>query len=122
MKARADAFSGRNPKIYTGISADVAGSINANFNAQGRPRWEKRKRDYSHPILDRTGATRDSAEDSAKRWYFQGEVYTIKILSTDYGVFHQYGTKKLPIRAFVIFQQSEIVKMQDRFRKAFLKA
>ena len=121
MKKRADAFSGRNPKIYEGISSDVAASINRNFNAQGRPKWQKRKGDYSHPILDLTGATRDSAETSAVRWYFQGNEYTIRILSTEYGQFHQYGCGNLPIRAFILFQTAELAKMRSRFTKAFHK-
>lgn len=121
MKARADAFSGRDPKIYTGISADSAESIKKNFNSQGRPAWKKRGGTYSHPILDKTGLTRDSAEDSVKMWYFAGHEYTMKVLSTSYAPFHQYGTSKLPVRAFVVFQRAELKKMQERFTKAFIK-
>lgn len=121
MKNRADAFSGRNPKIYTGISQDAALSIKKNFDAQGRPKWQKRKRTYSHPILDKTGTMRDNAESSVHRWYFQGQTYIMKVLSTEYGIYHQYGTSKLPIRAFVLFQPNELVKMQQRFNTAFLK-
>lgn len=121
MKARANKFSGKDPSVYNGISADAGQSINKNFNAQGRPRWRKRKGEYSHPILDKTGTMRDAAESSTNRWYFAGHEYSIKVLSTPYGIFHQYGTSKLPIRAFVLFQPAEVLKMKKRFQRAFLK-
>lgn len=121
MKYRAETFSGKNPVIYDGISQDTGESINKNFNAGGRPKWQKRKKNYAHPILDLTGTMRDKAESSTSRWAFSTSEYVLKIMSTFYAIFHQYGTKKLPERKFVLFQSTEIKKIQERFSKAFLR-
>jgi phage gpG-like protein len=121
MKARADNFSGRNPKVYIGISKDVGRSIAQNFNAQGRPKWTKRKGEYSHPILDKTGKLRDAVEASTVRWNFMGHEYTMRIMGPEYGIFHQYGCGNLVAREFVLFQASEMAIMRSRFIKAFSK-
>ena len=127
MEARAKAFKSGKP--YTETSKIMAASINKNVNTGGRPKWKKRKYDYAHPILDKSGYMRDKAEVSTRDWR-HGRVYHVnKILGPTYGLIHQYtgvptrtgSSLKNIVRKYIVFQKSEINGMQSAFRKAFLQ-
>ena len=127
MKARSKAFKGGKPYDLVGNLASK--SITTNFNSSGRPRWRARNGNYSHPILDKSGDMRDSAELSATRW-IHGSVWHIdSITGPRYGFFHQYsgirtkigGSIKKIVRKYVVFQKNEIEAMKQVFRDAFLR-
>jgi phage gpG-like protein len=121
MQERAKLFSAKNPKPYNDVSEIAAKSIEQNFDSGGRPKWPKRKYFYPWPILVKTGDMKRGALATVKTWEHGVRWHIDKIKSTFYGIFHQYGTKKLPVRKFALFQDSEIVKMRDVFRKVFLR-
>ena len=126
MQKRAKAF--RDGEPYEKISQIASESINRNFNAQGRPKWRKRKGQYSWPILDKTGRMRDQAELSAlQNWRHGGRIHTKDIGSPEYGYYHQYtgirtktGSRIEKVkRPFVVFQPDERLAMGEAFNKAF---
>jgi len=127
MKKRAEAFSGGKPYSDTGSIASR--SIAKNVNVGGRPKWQKRKGNYSHPILDKTGTMRDSAEDTATKWQHQSVWHNLHILGPKYGVYHQYtgirtkigGHIQKVVRKYVVFQKSELREIREAFSKAFHK-
>lgn len=96
------------------LSQVLGDSIDANYNAQGRPRWQVRKRFYAHPILDRTGRKRDTEEQSARNgvWRKIGKAWILEVLSPEYGLCHQYGTKNLPVRKSLQLQLDEIERIR----------
>lgn len=125
MKARTKAFRGGKP--YDEVSVIMASSINQNFNAGGRPKWQKRKGQYSHPILDLTGTMRDKAESSTSQWKHGRVLHINNIIGPQYGRVHQYtgvrtkqgNSIKNIVRKYVVFHNAEIEKMKQSFRKAF---
>ena len=125
MKKRAEAFSGGKPYQDTGGIASR--SIAKNVNVGGRPKWQKRKGNYSHPILDKTGAMRDIAEDTATKWQHQSVWHNLQILGPKYGFYHQYTGIRTKIgnqiqkvvRKYVVFQKSELREIREAFSKAF---
>lgn len=117
-KIRQELEGGRG-SLYTDISQIVEMSIEQNFNAGGRPAWPPRKRVYSHPILDKTGAMRDQAASSAKTWQHSQSEHHIDIKSTSYAVFHQYGTSQLPVRKFAKLIDSEVQAIIRRIKRVF---
>ena len=124
MQARAKEFSGSDDKLYVKAGEIASKSIKQNVESGGRPKWQKRKKEYSHPILDLTGLMRDKAELSAMSWETTtptsgGTEHVNKIISTLYGYFHQYG-EKIVKRPFVLFQSDEVTQICDVFRKSFL--
>lgn len=121
MQARAKTFSSKSPTAYDDVSKLAAQSIGKNFDAGGRPKWPKRKHKYSWPILVKTGDMKKGALETSKTWEHGTRWHINKIKSTFYGIFHQYGTKNLPVRKFALFQNDEIEKMRNVFRKAFLR-
>lgn len=116
MKAN---FQGKS--LYNEVGEQASRSISANFEAGGRPRWKARKRKYSWPILYKTGRMRARTERTALTWIHRGRQHINQIFSPLYGKFHQYKSKNLPIRKFVIFTKAEIERMKNVFRQAFLR-
>lgn len=106
-------------KVYSDLSRIGKQSTIANFNNEGRdPSWPLRDGQYSHPILDKTGRMRDSAEISWQSWEHAGSTHSVKIKTPEYGKYHQYGTKRLPARKFVKWIQREIEAGRVAIRKA----
>jgi phage gpG-like protein len=126
MKARSKAFRGGEPYVKTGQI--FSNSIANNVEAGGRPKWQKRKYDYPHPILDETGTMRDRAELTALSWEHGNVWHSDKVKSTEYGHIHQYRGVRTKrgnrieriIRKFVVIQKTEHDKMIQAFRDAFL--
>ncbi|MCP4568504.1 MAG: hypothetical protein GY841_13080 [FCB group bacterium] len=124
MKDRKREFSARDPKLYKETGEFISESISKNFAGRGRkPRWKNRKKYYSHPILDKTGKMRDLAENSALHWThtatYEGTQHINKIISTGYGLHHQYGCGNNPLRAFVKIFIYEKAIIKSFFQKAF---
>lgn len=122
-KIKSIQYQWKQPKsrMYKDLAAIIETSIRENFNAEGRPRWQPRQDNEPHPILDRTGAMRDSAESSARDGFVKESTQTnaLSIWTPIYGHFHQYKTRRasLPVRKFVIFTQAEIAAMLFRIRQ-----
>lgn len=115
-----DQLNGADTKMYHDIGVITNGSIHQNFNAEGRPTWEERKHDYPWPILNKSGLMRLQAQTSALQpWIHTKYQHILNIYSTDYANYHQYGTSKLPIRAFIKFTIDELNAIRERLRKAF---
>ena len=91
--------------------------------------WRARKGNYSHPILDKTGKMRDSAETSSTRWQHGAIWHIDSITGPLYGAIHQYsgvrtkigGSIQKVIRKYIVFQVAEIEAMKQVFRDAFLR-
>lgn len=98
-----DKLTARDNALYQDLSILMLDSIQQNFASEGRPRWESRKYDYPHPILDKTGTMRDIAEMSTNpsNWQHSSAEHHLDINSTDYANYHQHGTSRLPVRKFV---------------------
>lgn len=114
---------GRTGQVYPEISNIVIQSIQSNFQAGGRdPKWPPRKREYSWPILNKTGEMKDRSVQEAKEWvHWRGKqsISHIKITSTHYAKYHQYGTSRLPERKFVKLLLAEIEQIWAILRKIF---
>jgi len=90
-------------------------SINKNFNSSGRPiPWkplaystlkQKMKLGYSIKPLLRKGFLRASIATRATR-----DTLTVGT-SITYAPYHQYGTKNIPQRKFLVFQKEDIHRM-----------
>ena len=119
MRTRAAEIRGTKGKLYQNISEDMSRSISKNVDAGGRePKWPKRKRTYSHPILNKTGRMRTKAERTALGpWRVSGTLHILGIKGPEYGFYHQsHGTKTLPVRKYIQLTQAEREKMRKRFR------
>ncbi len=119
-------LAGSQGTVYKDIQETMGESINENFNAEGRPSWPIRVGTYPHPILDKTGLMRDTAEMSAKDgdWIHASGDHLLKIMSTTYAKYHQNADDhqgSLPVRKFVRMLPSEIKKVWDRLRKVFTR-
>ncbi len=117
-------LAGSQGTVYKDIGEIMGDSIDANFNAEGRPKWPPRKGNYSHPILDRTGLMRDTAEMTAREgtWTHSQGDHELKIMSTEYAKYHQYAKPGgLPVRKFVWVLTAEVQKIWDRLRRVFTR-
>ena len=114
-------LSAQDSQVYKDVGWIVEQSINANFAEQGRPSWEPRKDDKTHPILDLSGRMKDDALISTRNWNVAGIAHQLLIKTPLYGLFHQYKTSRasLPVREFVKLTASEIQAITDRIRKVF---
>lgn len=110
---------GEQGTLYHDIGEIVDDSILANFAAAGRPAWPARKRDYPWPILNKTGAMGGRALEDTQNWRHLVKVHHLDIRSTHYGIFHQYGTSRLPIRKFVQLVEAEMQRVLSRIRRVF---
>lgn len=94
--------NGKDPIMYRQIGAVADVSTLKNFEAGGRPQWEPRKYAYPWPILKKTMLMmRKTLSYIRANWITQGESHFLNIKSAFYGIFHQQGTKRLPVRKFV---------------------
>lgn len=122
MKKRSALFSARDPKLYRQTSKVVDESTFKNFTKSGRkPKWKKRKRKYSHPILLDTLELARSVEESIFKWIHRGFLHVMNITGPPYGRLHQYGHRNLPARPFVKILQFERQRILKIFQKAFRK-
>jgi phage gpG-like protein len=121
MQAFNREISESNGKIDRQLGVIASASIKRNVDAGGRPKWPKRTRSYPWPILDKTSTMRNTAESTALEWQKEGSWHVDKIFGPQYGLYHQYGTKKLPVREYVSIQQPEIQAMFKVFEDAFLR-
>jgi phage gpG-like protein len=119
LQQRAERLRGQSGNLYPDLGKLLSKSIKTTVESGGRePRWPKRKGTYSHPILDLTGTMRDAAELSAlKEWVVQNTRHTLNIRGPNYGLVHQYSSKKLPERKYVKPVLTERTAMGDRIRK-----
>lgn len=100
----------------------VIPSIRKNFDAEGRPAWAPlspetvRRRKASGPILDRTHRLKRVATQF-NIWRYTTDDATIVGLDSrvKYAKFHQGGTRKMPQRAFVLFQRSDEFDIEEIF-------
>lgn len=116
-----DKLSARDNALYQDLSTLMLDSIQTNFAAEGRPAWEERQYQYSHPILDKTGRMRDLAESSTNpaNWQHSSAEHRLDIKSTDYANYHQQGTSRLPVRKFVQLTNGEEDAAQKLFEQVF---
>lgn len=122
MKQRKGLFTAQNPEAYNAVANTLNGSIRKNFDAGGRPKWPKRIHQYPWPILVKTGTMKQAALTTSQQWQHHGDTHTIQVKGPKYGIYHQYGSRKLPVRKYALLQQPEIQAMHQVFRDAFLKA
>lgn len=122
MATRANLFSAQNPSKYNEVSRLLNTSIAKNFSAGGRPKWPKRTKEYPWPILVKTGTMQERALSSSLTWEHRGTEHIDKVQGPHYGPYHQYGTKKLPVRKFALVQAPEVQVMHKVFSMAFLQA
>ena len=118
MQARAKTL--KNGEPYREVGEMLSKSIETTVNKGGRPKWKKRKKDYSHPILDLTGRMRDDAESTALQWTRKGQYMVNQVKGPAYGYYHQYGKGHLPVRKYVKPLRPEVNAMMKVFRTAFL--
>lgn len=96
-------------------------SVDRNFKEAGRPRpWKplsrgyllwKLRHGYSPLPLTKSGDLRRSVTFRVSRnRLFIGT-------SNPYASFHQFGTRSLPKRAFLVFQESDLKRIQDLILK-----
>jgi len=122
MRQRKELFTAQRPTAYNAAAKTLNGSIGKNFDSGGRPKWPKRTRQYPWPILVKTGTMKQAALSTSLQWQHQGAVHVIRVKGPHYGIYHQYGSKKLPVRKYALLQQPEIQAMHQVFRDAFVKA
>lgn len=107
-------------KVYNEISNVMIESTQSNFQSGGRdPQWPERKRSYPWPILNKTGKMKNQSLAESKMWLQQGQAQVLNIYSTYYAKFHQYGTKRLPIRKFVKLTEQERQQIITIIKKMF---
>lgn len=98
-------------------------SIAENFAAQGRPRpWEPlssdtvRIRMAARPILIRTGALFAAITDPNNWTVTQSDVWVSNTAAIpQYGEYHQMGTRVMPKREFVLFQEEDYQGIEQVF-------
>ena len=110
----------RAKKTYDDISDIMVKSTQSNFQAGGRdPQWPERKRTYTWPILNKTGKMKDQSLSELRIWLQQGHQYILNVYSTYYAKYHQYGTKRLPVRKFIKLLEQEKQQVITIIKKVF---
>jgi phage gpG-like protein len=99
-------------------------SINQNFHKSGRPiLWtplslayakQKKRQGYGNKILVRTGQLKRSISGSV-----QPKKLTIGT-AVHYGKYHQFGTSKMPMRKFLLFQDEDLKRISTLVREYLL--
>jgi len=84
-------------------------SIQTNFADEGRPKWIKSRLAQleNRLTLTRTGRLRNSFTST---WNKDVLEISTKVF---YGKFHQYGTKRLPARPFLMIQPEDVIKIKQ---------
>lgn len=107
-------------KTYDDISNIMVKSTQNNLQSGGRePQWPKRKRVYTWPILNKTGAMKNQSLSESRTWLHQSQLNILNIYSTFYAKFHQYGTKHLPVRKFVKLLEQEEEQIINVIKQVF---
>ena len=89
-------------------------SVHENFRLEGRPeRWAERQDDNPWPILYYTGTLYDSIHYNTYR-----DEVTVDD-DTDYGVWHNVGTSRLPKREFYLIQDEDEREIMDLIAQSF---
>jgi phage gpG-like protein len=97
-------------------------SIRKNFDAEGRPAWRQladstvARRGTSHPILDEKGTLKKRATQF-NIWTIGRDSAAITGLDSrvKYAGFHQGGTRNMPQRAFIMFQDEDEREIEEIF-------
>lgn len=108
--------------LQQAVRTVIIPSIRTNFAAEGRPKWRPLApatvldRGASGPILDRTGRLKKVATQ-LNIWSYTKDQATITGIDSrvKYATYHQSGTRKMPQRAFVLFQEEDIDRIQQIF-------
>lgn len=101
--------------LKTSLALVVIPSITENFRSGGRPTWKALAestvfdRGNAGPILVRTGKLM-SAAISVGNWEVTEETLSIDNLpdKVSYAGYNQFGTKKMPARPYILFQDEDI--------------
>jgi phage gpG-like protein len=103
------------------IALTVAASTQENYAqaAAAGQTWPPRKKSYPWPPLWKTGLKRQTELDSAAQGFIQENEhsYTLAIRSPEYGKFHQFGSKNLPIRKSIAFHPEDLQAMAMALRR-----
>lgn len=101
----------------------ILGEVKSNFDTEGSnitgSKWAKRKRPYTHPILNRTGKLKRSFKQTKitnKEMHISSPVKYFK--------YHQLGTSKMPQRQILGFSEQmriAIIKIFQKFLQSKLK-
>lgn len=112
---------------WSDVSKIVLDSIQMNFDLEGRygrekggggsNKWKQRTKEYPHPILTKTGTLRSSIGSEE----IKGGI-KIKSSGVQYAQFHQFGTKKMSERPFVVLQDTDIHNISVIFDKHIQQA
>lgn len=94
---------------YAAVAEVVERSIDQNFAAGGRPKWESRKDKKPHRLLDKTGRMRRSVGSRVSHSGASIEA------DASYAPFHDGGTSLLPQREFVMMQPQDFDAAADIF-------
>lgn len=92
-------------------------SFATNFDVGGRPEWAPTKEpaaSLSSSILVRTGELR-AAATSIDIWTISDTEAAVTEAPTAYGVFHQFGTRKMAARPFLVMQEEDEERIQEVF-------
>lgn len=94
-------------------------SIAKNFEVGGRPKWAKLSTSWAlrripGPILIQTGAMFQSTQAVAN-WTVSDDSVQLDGLNIKYAPFHQYGTRKMPARPFVMYQPEDVEEIVQIF-------
>jgi len=96
-----------------GINAILELNIINNYDNEGIPIWQSRKKEYDWKILQKTGAKRAEELNSTHRqWQRTDKGFRLSISSTDYGAYHQFGIGQAT-RKSVNPTQQEIERMNQ---------
>jgi len=104
MQARSKAFKGETPSMYNGLSVEMRRAINQNSDSS----YKK-------------SPAKTLALESTKVWNHQKIWHRLKIMSTDYANYRQYGCGGIDIRILVQVLQENKDAMKLRVFKAFSK-
>jgi hypothetical protein len=95
----------------------VIQEFKANFEATGQlldAPWPPRKRNYSWPLLNKTGKMKGN-------WKSEVAPKQLKIENpTEYATYHHFGTPRLPVRKLV-GKSANIIEIATRHITIFLK-
>lgn len=116
-----DELSGSKGTLYKDIGIILHDEIDANFSAEGRPRWQERVTGGEWPILDKTGVMKDDSLMSTRTWVHRGGGHDMDIETPFYGDIHQntgLTTKgKKVFRPFATLGPDGESKVEARIKK-----
>lgn len=86
-------------------------------------RWKPRKRKYSHPPLDKTGALKASMTQEGADNTIATEFDHLQITShVPYAGFHEHGTSKMPARSFAGLTDPQMDRLAEEVADELLEA